>query len=411
MSLKFRLTVAIMALALAAVLLMGFVADRRVVYPLAEQMRGALIVQAEYLVRRDARGTPRAELEEAFDVSIRDADGPPPDTLRRGPPPRRRGRHEVRLDPESREVWIEGPQGWIIIQSQIDLYHPQRNLIRLVLLGSLGLGLLALAIAAAGTRPLQRAQEAMERVGRGDLDHRLDESGPTEIAAMAGAFNQMTRRVKELLDSERELLAGVSHELRTPLSRLRLSTELLRDFDVPERYLDGMEGDLAELDALIGELLDLSRLQLGDGVVQPEPTDLRALADDVAAEREWVRVEGQGAQLDVDPRLVRRALDNLVRNALAYAPDGDVVIDVLSDGFRVLDRGPGVPEAALPRLFDAFYRVDGSRSRLTGGVGVGLRIVAQVAELHGGEASAKNRDGGGLEVRLTLRSVPAGARR
>jgi signal transduction histidine kinase len=247
----------------------------------------------------------------------------------------------------------------------------------------------------------------MDTVSRGDLDHRLPESGSAEVVAVGVAFNAMTARVQALLTSEKELLAGVSHELRTPITRLRLAVELLRDRDVPGRHLDGMEGDLAELDALIQELLEVSRLQLGQSPLQPSMVDLLSLAQEIAAPHTRVRVHGDPVSLRVDERLVRRAVDNVVRNALSYAPQGDVDVTVSPEGFVVEDRGPGVPQAALSRLFEPFYRVDSSRSRASGGTGVGLRIVQQVCELHGGDAQASLRDGGGLTIRLRLQSVPA----
>lgn len=217
---------------------------------------------------------------------------------------------------------------------------------------------------------------------------------------MARAFNGMASRIAGLLESERQLLAGVSHELRTPLSRLRLELELLRDGGADSRRVDAMEGDLLELDDLIEQLLAVSRMQLGQRPVTPEWTDLKGLADEAVAlaKVEGVSVYGEG-QRSVDAGLMLRAVVNLLQNAGRYgAPPIELVVG--ADAIEVHDRGPGVTEAQLAQLFTPFWRAEESRSKATGGLGLGLMLVEQVARLHGAEARASLRTGGGLTVGL-----------
>ncbi|MFT6819102.1 MAG: two-component system osmolarity sensor histidine kinase EnvZ [Myxococcota bacterium] len=409
MSLRARITLAIVALAAFALVIGGGLTQRLVVRPLADNARTAFAAQAVFVSLRMERGEPALELEETFDVDIRFVEAPPAGARDVAASASRRGRRRGRVvaAPRSPELFVRTRSGWVGVKPGLDLERPGRRLLQVLLVGGVVLTSLAFAIASASTQPLQRMRRAMDTVSRGDLDHRLPESGSTEVVAVGRAFNAMTTRVQALLTSEKELLAGVSHELRTPITRLRLAVELLRDHDVPSRHLNGMEGDLAELDALIQELLDVSRLQLGQSPLHPSAIDFLALAQGIAEPHARVRVHGPSVMRCVDERLVSRAVDNVVRNALSYAPGGDVDITVSAEGFTIEDRGPGVPESALGRLFEPFYRVDSSRSRASGGTGVGLRIVQQVCELHGGHARASLRDGGGLTICLRLQSVPA----
>lgn len=410
MSLRGRITLAIVALAVLALVVGGGLTQRLVVRPLADNARAAFAAQAHFVGLRLERGESADELEATFDVDIRTVEAPPAGARDIAASESRRGRRRGRVvaAPRGPELFVRTRSGWIGVKPELDLDRPGQRLLQVMLFGGVVLISLAFAIASASTRPIERMRRAMETVSRGDLDHRLPESGSTEVVSVGVAFNAMTARVQALLTSEKELLAGVSHELRTPLTRLRLAVELLRDYEVPDRHLNGMEGDLAELDALIEELVEVSRLQLGQSPLQPSTVDLLTLAQEIAAPHERVHVHGDSVTRTVDERLVRRAVDNVVRNALSYAPEGTVDITVDPDGFTIEDRGPGVPPAALNRLFEPFYRVDSSRSRASGGTGVGLRIVQQVCELHGGTATASLRAGGGLTICLRLQSVPAG---
>ncbi|MBW2258001.1 MAG: two-component sensor histidine kinase, partial [Deltaproteobacteria bacterium] len=220
-------------------------------------------------------------------------------------------------------------------------------------------------------------------------------------------FNRMADRIDGVLRTERELMAGMSHELRTPLARLRLELELFRDEGAPEKRIRAIEGDIAELEGLIGQLLQLSRLQLGEQPLEVTQVDLKALVerarDTASLQDHPVSVEGPGGQIQGDAELLHRVLVNLLQNAGRYAPSGSrVVVTVRGGEVTVEDEGPGVPEDQISRLFDPFWRAEGSRARATGGLGLGLMLVRQVVELHGGTVRAENRPNGGLRVMVSL---------
>jgi signal transduction histidine kinase len=402
-SLRARLAVAIVALVIGTLVLSGWVVTRRVVAPLAAEVRAAFADQAVFVAERLQRGEDEATLEERLGVEITTVPEPPDAGARRV---RRAGRPLVVVPVDGPTVYVETSRGWIGVKSGVDLDRPGRRMRVWLPLAGVGLGLVAFGIAAAATRPLDESRRAMERVAQGDLGHRLDERGPAEIAALARSFNRMTGRVADLLRTERELLAGVSHELRSPLARLRLSIELLRDDGAPGARLTSMEGDVAALDALIGELLDLSRLDLGDRVLAEDDVDLRGVADEIAAREPRVAVSGHG-QARGDGRLVARAVDNVVRNALAYS-EGPVEVEVSPGRVEIRDRGPGAPPDAVDRWFEPFARGP-SGGRRPDGLGLGLFVVRRVARLHGGDATASARPGGGLVFRLDFGLPPTHA--
>ncbi|TAN55960.1 MAG: HAMP domain-containing protein [Betaproteobacteria bacterium] len=251
--------------------------------------------------------------------------------------------------------------------------------------------------------PLAELARAAERVGRGETPAPLAEQGPRELRTVAAAFNRMTR---DLALTEREramVLAGISHDVRTPLSRLRLALELSGG----ERAVsDGMSADIDEIDQVIGQFLDFAR---GESEARV-PADVDALIRDVA---EHYARRGSAVALAAPPQAgvlplaqlsVRRALMNLVDNALRYA-GGPVEIAAWRSGdcaaLEVLDRGPGVPPGEAERLKRPFTRLDKSRGAL-GGAGLGLAIVERVAQAHGGALQLLAREGGGLRARLTL---------
>jgi len=202
-------------------------------------------------------------------------------------------------------------------------------------------------------------------------------------------------------------MAGISHELRTPLSRLRLQTEMLRDDGVSATRLDRMEADLHELDTLIAEFLEISRLEIGEAVLNREPTSAMELISAIHRTHhkpESLTVAGVDFRANLDRARVTRAVTNLIQNAEKYAPKGEVVEVAVGDGkITVSDRGPGVPQSELMRLFEPFFR--GTARNHSKGFGLGLSIVRQVANLHGGAVQARNREGGGLSVTITLPEV------
>jgi len=294
--------------------------------------------------------------------------------------------------------------------------EPSRRAFRWGLLQIGGVGLLGvIAISLVLTRPLRRMSRSMDRIASGDLDHRVPARGRDEVASMGRSFNSMAERIQTMIRGQKELMAGVSHELRSPLGRMKLNLELLREAGANEGRLGEMEGEVDTLDGMVAELLVASRLDLGSERVSPEPCSL----PDAAAEA-WHRVDREATergielQLDgdtvapvhADRALLVRVLGNLFENAVRYGGAGPVTLsaDVEGEGtrIRVRDRGEGVPPEHLSQLFDPFYRADPSRSRKTGGTGLGLMIVRRAVEAHGGQVTARQADGSGLEIEFDL---------
>ena len=285
----------------------------------------------------------------------------------------------------------------------------------------LGLGVamvLAYGLARRIAQPLARLRDAATRLGQGNTPDRLPEDGPLELAMLSQRFNQMATQVQELLAARTLLLAGVSHDLRTPLARMRLALELLRT-QPSASLLERLERDIDQMNQLIANVLDLAR------GVSREPTQLvdivpmlHVLARDhsTAACQVSVSVSAlpmpgpTGAVADAPwmlPELsLRRALGNLLDNALRYAPvcPVELVAQWRPEGLAlgVLDRGPGIPAAHIEAMFEPFRRMDASRSLAAGGAGLGLAIVKELSRTHGWQVSMAAREGGGMQAWLVL---------
>lgn len=306
-------------------------------------------------------------------------------------------------------LWIALPSG----PRDISVGFPMRRIDThplITLLVSLGVGL-ALALltarwlASRTVAPLQRLERAASRLGRGETPELLDETGPAELATLARCFNAMARQVRDLLTARTTLLAGLSHDLRTPLARMRLAVSLLETQASP-RALTQIERDVTEMDRLIGNVLDLARGLEGEAAV---PIALGELLGELAGEsRSPGRVRADCQPLSIRaPRLaLRRALGNLLENALRYSGDAmvDLRLERAGGGARICiaDRGPGIPADKLEVVFAPFVRLDASRSPATGGAGLGLPIVRQLARAHGWQIDLRPRPGCGLEAWLTL---------
>ena len=229
---------------------------------------------------------------------------------------------------------------------------------------------------------------------------RASVEGSDEVAALARSFNRAAARIESLVNAQRGLLASASHELRSPLARMRMAVELLAGDARPE-LRERVEKDIAELDALIGEILLASRLEAQVQVDRPEQIDLLALVAEEAA-RTDATAGGEPVRVRGDARMLRRLVRNLLENARRHAAGSAVEASVRpSPGggvrLRVEDRGPGVPAAERERIFEPWYRPAG----LSEG-GAGLALVRQIAWHHGGDARYLPREGGGscFEVEL-----------
>jgi signal transduction histidine kinase len=225
------------------------------------------------------------------------------------------------------------------------------------------------------------------------------------VAAVAVSFNQAASRVEALVRSHQSLLANASHELRSPLARMKMAVSMLEDASPTQRDRLKREIDtnVAELDALVEEVLLASRLDATPALAEHDAVDLLALAAEESA-RVDAAVDGQALAVQGDERLLRRALRNLLENAHRYG-GGDITVHTERAGtqalVRVSDRGPGVPEGLRERVFEAFYRMPGHAEK-AGGVGLGLSLVKQIAERHGGSVRCEAREGGGSCFVLSL---------
>jgi signal transduction histidine kinase len=263
------------------------------------------------------------------------------------------------------------------------------------------------------TRRLQGLRQGVEQFGAGELSHRVEVTGSDEVAALASSFNQAASRIEALVRSHQSLLANASHELRSPLARMRMAVSMLEDAAPEQRDRLKREIDLnvAELDALVEEVLLASRLDALRDIERREGIDLLGLVAEEAA-RVGAGVDGRAVSVSGDERLLRRAVRNLIENAQRYG-GGEVEVSLTAAtpgiAVHVCDRGPGVPEALRERIFEPFYRLPG-HAETAGGVGLGLSLVKQIAERHGGRVRCEPRDGGGscFVLTLPLRPVAAG---
>jgi signal transduction histidine kinase len=263
------------------------------------------------------------------------------------------------------------------------------------------------------TRRLEALKQGVEAFGAGALHRRVAEDGRDEVAALGASFNRAATRIEALLRSHQSLLANASHELRSPLARLKMALAMIEDAAPEQRAALKSEIDtnIAELDALVEEVLLAGRLDAGASPARKDPVSLLALAAEEAA-RVGAAATGVDAQVQGDERLLRRALRNLLENARRYG-GGEVEATVSARPgtveLRVSDRGPGVPEAYRERIFEAFFRVPGHAEH-SGGVGLGLSLVRQIAERHAGRVRCEPREGGGSCFVLSLPAAAAAAR-
>jgi signal transduction histidine kinase len=253
------------------------------------------------------------------------------------------------------------------------------------------------------SRPLRTLAEAAEGLGKNIHAVPLPEDGPTEVRQAAQAFNTMQSRLVSYIDDRTHVLAAISHDLKTPLTRLRLRAELLDDDDTRARF----EKDLGEMQSMVTDAL--AALRGLDAPAQSVPVDMMALLESLQADnREQgrsIEIEGRAeSPLTGDPLRLKRCVGNLLDNAVIYGQQAHVSVE---DGpksltLRIRDEGPGIPEAMLERVFDPFFRLEGSRSRETGGSGLGLSIARNIARAAGGDVWIHNRPSGGLEAVLVL---------
>lgn len=292
----------------------------------------------------------------------------------------------------------------------------------LLMVAALFSGLACLLLARSLTRPMQELRSAGEALGLGRLDARMPDhyaKRSDELGDLARDFNRMAERLERLINGQRQLVRDISHELRSPLARLQLALSLTErsgcEAERKQRLLR-MEAEIQRLDGLIGQILNLSRLQaLSD--LPAESVDLDALIQDLA---EQVRIEADAKHLSIAVQSssaiklqghrewLQRALENVLRNAIRHSPANSVVTVEVSRScgpsaeIAISDCGPGVPDSQLQEIFEPFVRLTPERSEQSAGGGVGLAIAKEAAYRHGGQVSAENRKPSGLRVVFTL---------
>ncbi|BCA95577.1 two-component sensor histidine kinase [Legionella antarctica] len=277
------------------------------------------------------------------------------------------------------------------------------------------------------TQPLRTLGMAAKSIATGKLYTRVGHfRGHTkdEIAELSNDFDLMAEQLEALVSSKERLLQDISHELRSPIARLNIAIELARKKTkhLADNEFCRMELESSRLNVLIGEILDFARLDKSTTELRLTNTDLPQLLSEIIDDANYefdndsIRVIAQGIEhchLLIDERLIHRAVENIVRNALHYsAADQKVTLSLRYNDTKdhiyidVKDNGPGVPEDQLEKIFNPFYRVDTSRTKKTGGYGLGLAIASRAVALHHGEIFSKNIDNGGLLVRITLPVPP-----
>ncbi|HYC43594.1 MAG TPA: ATP-binding protein [Noviherbaspirillum sp.] len=280
---------------------------------------------------------------------------------------------------------------------------PRGDFTTYAILFLLSIGILAAIVARMTMRPLKQLAQAATELGNDIERPPLPERGATEIRQAAAAFNAMQTRIRTHIRQRAQILAAITHDLQTPLTRLRLRLEKVEDAELREKLI----GDLTAMQGMVREGLDLARSMDAAGPMQR--LDLDSLIDSVCSDAtdagQDVSLDGRtGASLMARPIALRRCLTNLIDNACKYG--GFARITVRREGrdavIRIVDGGSGIPEVEMKNVFEPFYRLEASRSRETGGTGLGLTIARNIAEQHGGSIVLRNLPEKGLEVTLTL---------
>ncbi|HEX3144810.1 MAG TPA: ATP-binding protein [Pyrinomonadaceae bacterium] len=297
--------------------------------------------------------------------------------------------------------------------------HPY---LRLLVVGLLGTGL-CLLLTLHITRPIRRLRAATQNIASGKLKTRVDKSvrrRHDEIGMLGQDFDQMANQIEALVAAQRELLGDVSHELRSPLARMIVALGLLKQASPDEavEYVNRINTEAERLDKMIGQLLTLTRIESGAELAQREKFDFTNLVQEVAADGDF---EARAHHREVKvtradtctilgiPEMLRSAIENVVRNAIRYTPEGttvEIALERLAESdekvlLTIRDHGPGVPKIMLAGIFQPFQRVPTAENN-SEGAGLGLAIADRVVQMHNGQIRALNADDGGLIVEITL---------
>jgi two-component system OmpR family sensor kinase len=342
-------------------------------------------------------------------------DRPPPKDVMRDAPRRRRGQPPSLVMP----IEIAAQPGFLVARGVFG--EPPGLTLPIIVFGASFaiLAITALLTARWIVRPIDRLSRTARAIGTGDLAARSRLDRSDEIGELGHQVDDMADRLANLLATERELLANVAHELRTPLSRIGVALDLAAegDSDAARSALGEISVDVSELEVIVDDILTAMRFEVGRTLPLRKAVVTPGSIVASSADRFRVRhahrplevtVADDLPMLEVDPMLVRRVVDNLVENAHKYSPDQDapIAMSVARAGdtivFTVRDRGIGIAPDDLPRVFAAFFRGDRSRSRETGGVGLGLTLAKRIVEAHGGTIEIASRPNEGTTVTFAL---------
>ena len=269
--------------------------------------------------------------------------------------------------------------------------------------------------------PIRRIASTIAVFGQGDLTARIQTKRPDEIGQLARSFDQMAERLEKLIVSERQLLGDISHELRSPLARLKFAIKLARTSPNPQAALDRIERDVDRISTLVADIVEVTFVEGDPALRGAESVPLGDVVQDVVRDCS-VEAEIRGCRIELDGaitghalgsrEMLRRAIENVLRNAVRYSPEGTTVYVYATETERcavivVRDHGPGVPEEALVRIFDPFYRVEESRENKNGaGSGLGLAIARRAVQAHHGSITAENLYPG-LRVQIAIPLISA----
>jgi len=316
----------------------------------------------------------------------------------------------IKLDDQEAESIIKIPgTGQVIRLGPIRAFNPYswQAILIILIIAVMLIGLGVYWVVNSFELRLRKLERATSRLAQGHLNARVSIEGQDAVSRLGESFNKMAEHIQRLISIQREMVRAVSHELRTPVARLRFGLQIIEDTAddaFTQKQVEGMDADISELDGLIDEILTYARLEEGGPLLNFQRVNIAAIAEQVVEEArppENVQViyTGESSEhsllAEVEPRYIHRAVQNLVGNAARYASSKvKVTCSVGSDSCRidVEDDGPGIPKEQWDKVFTAFARLDDSRTRSSGGYGLGLSIVRRIAYWHGGQALVSHSD-------------------
>ena len=339
-------------------------------------------------------------------ISVEQENGaPPPEMLR---PVMQKMHNRGKLPPRDIRLYgtIELPNGkWLNFSSLSDAELPgwsASSILGLLMLASL-IGAMVVWLLRRATRPLQQLAQQAEQFGRGQEIPPLPEQGPEEIGETLAAFNRMQQRLNRFVQDRTQMLGAISHDLRTPLTSLRLRCEFIADGEDKERMLE----TLAQMEEMLKATLSFARDDYSGEATREVDLQslLQSLSDDYQDQGHKVELKAADKVIySCRPALLRRAIQNLVDNALHYAGDAEMTLESEDEWLKIaiLDNGPGIAEEWLEQVFKPFVRLDPARNMEAGNVGLGLSIARTLIHQHGGELTLSNRPQGGLCATIAL---------